>query len=448
MENNGKKTIVTAYADDVTIFITTQSDIPKIQEAIDNYTAASGAKINIAKSKAMPVGPWNTQINVMNIPYYSEVKILGTYFTNTIRQSTTSSWNTITQKLRARAKEAYSRELSLANRILYVQNILLAQTWYTSQIFPITSTCIRQINTAITWFIWKGNIFRIPLSTLQLQKHQGGWGLTNIAAKSRTLLYYRLQKQGQNTGSFTANWLKRWNLLKRSHNPPNINKIPEKLEYLQIHNYDSAYITEQQSTESNMKYKRRIYKTLTYILTPRTNNPVLRVTKIWPNIEWDTIWRNLHMTPISETSKTIWYGAIHDIIPTRARLHKIQLAHTNICENCKQTDTLQHRLTECGEGLRMWIWTQKRTAIMLRTEPKHISADWLLHPTIQLWPPQRQRATLWTLANYVVYRLQQQRSLTLQDYFDFLRRSKWKLYHTRNRENTVGNYVSVLTDDT
>jgi hypothetical protein len=86
--SNNNKTTVTAYADDVTIFVTTPLDIPKIQEAINNYTAASGAKINITKSKAMPVGPWDTNINIMNIPYHKEVKILGAHFTSTTQQST------------------------------------------------------------------------------------------------------------------------------------------------------------------------------------------------------------------------------------------------------------------------------------------------------------------------------------------------------------------------
>jgi hypothetical protein len=125
-----------------------------------------------------------------------------------------------------------------------VQNILLAQTWYTAQIFPITGDSIRQINIAIAWFLWQGSIFRVPLSTLQ-QKQQGGWGLTNIAAKSRTLFFYRLQVQVQEPGTLTAAWLRRWNLLTRSANPPNINTMPATLEYLRHYATDTAYITPQ-----------------------------------------------------------------------------------------------------------------------------------------------------------------------------------------------------------
>ena len=50
------KTTVIAYADDVTIFVTSQADITKIQEALLCYEAASGARVNIEKSRAIAIG--------------------------------------------------------------------------------------------------------------------------------------------------------------------------------------------------------------------------------------------------------------------------------------------------------------------------------------------------------------------------------------------------------
>ena len=42
-----------------------------------------------------------------------------------------------------------------------------------------------------------------------------------------------------------------------------------------------------------------------------------------------------------------------------------------------------------------------------------------------------------------VFRTQQQGELTLQDFIDFMKRSKWKLYQSHKREASVGNYPSV-----
>ena len=60
-------------------------------------------------------------------------------------------------------------------------------------------------------------------------------------------------------------------------------------------------------------------------------------------------------------------------------------------------------------------------------------------------PPQRRRrAVLWVLANLVILRTQQQRELTVQDFIDFKKRTKWKLYQSHKREASVGNYLSVV----
>lgn len=50
----------------------------------------------------------------------------------TINPSTINSWRTVTGKIRAQAREAYGRNLSLDQRILYMNNYLLAKAWYTA----------------------------------------------------------------------------------------------------------------------------------------------------------------------------------------------------------------------------------------------------------------------------------------------------------------------------
>jgi len=65
----GDKTAVVAYAGDVTIFLTSTADISIIQDAIRCYETASGARIDIRKSKAMAIGTWDTNTNIMNFPY-------------------------------------------------------------------------------------------------------------------------------------------------------------------------------------------------------------------------------------------------------------------------------------------------------------------------------------------------------------------------------------------
>jgi len=72
---------------------------------------------------------------------------------------------------------------------------------------------------------------------------------------------------------------------------------------------------------------------------------------------------------------------------------------------------------------------------MLRTTPNRTTDDWITHHQFHIWPLKRHRAILWTLANVIKFRLQQQTNLTLQDYMAFLQKSRWKLMSKKKGEN-------------
>jgi hypothetical protein len=46
------RTAVVAYADDITLFVTSPADIPGLREAMQTYERATGTSLNIRKSKA------------------------------------------------------------------------------------------------------------------------------------------------------------------------------------------------------------------------------------------------------------------------------------------------------------------------------------------------------------------------------------------------------------
>ena len=67
---NGPLAKVVAYADNVSIFVTTPADIQIIQQRLKSYEDASGARVNTRKSKALAIGPWDSSIQIMDIPHY------------------------------------------------------------------------------------------------------------------------------------------------------------------------------------------------------------------------------------------------------------------------------------------------------------------------------------------------------------------------------------------
>jgi hypothetical protein len=114
----------------------------------------------------------------------------------------------------------YGRDLLLHHQVQHANVYLLAKVWHLAQILPPTKDVILKINTTLSRYMWKGSIFKVPLSTLHLSKKHEGWGLTHLEAKCRMLLICRMAVTLQQHGTPTELLLTTLGLRDRSRNPP------------------------------------------------------------------------------------------------------------------------------------------------------------------------------------------------------------------------------------
>jgi hypothetical protein len=117
----------------------------------------------------------------------------------------------VTNAVRAQARTAYARNLCLAQGVQYVQTYLLAKIWYLTQVLPPPTPHIQQLTSICTWCIWKGATFRVPTTTLQRPKEQGGLALPEIALKCRAILFGRMWTFAAQKVSATSAFLRKWN---------------------------------------------------------------------------------------------------------------------------------------------------------------------------------------------------------------------------------------------
>jgi hypothetical protein len=66
---------VVTYTDDITVFLTSTADFSTVQEAIQQFQSASGARLNPRKSRALPIG-WSAP-DIFGIPSRHHARILG-----------------------------------------------------------------------------------------------------------------------------------------------------------------------------------------------------------------------------------------------------------------------------------------------------------------------------------------------------------------------------------
>jgi hypothetical protein len=437
-------TPIVAYADDITIMVTHPADFDIIHSALQVYGKASGATLSPLKSRALAIAKWTAPPTILGIPFYPEVKILGVTFGPTIQQSINTSWKNTIHAVKGIAIKSYHRTLCLTQRIQYVRAFLLAKIWYLTQSLPPTIKNIKQLNAIAAWYIWHGAIFRVPMTTLQRTEDQGGCGMDNIASKCKMLLYTRMIKAKERDGAFTPIIMKYWKIDGRIMNPPKATNIPHSQTHLYDYAIDMAYIPPIDTTETTQAFKTRISKALLTMENNSNNQPRVRIMEKNPETPWNKVWKNLQTPGIHETTKSIWYEAIHDILPTNKRLAEINIAPNANCASCGAVDTVPHRLNKCAEGPVIWNWMKERMAAILRAHPSCIQEEWLYRPTYTFWPAQKQNAITWMIAHFVHYRLQNQGRQSLKELVDFLHRARWKVYHHPKRKYQMGRYLEVL----
>lgn len=59
--SHGNRIVLSAYADDITVFLNGQEDVNNLSKSIEVYEKASTAKVNWSKSEGYAVGQWINQ---------------------------------------------------------------------------------------------------------------------------------------------------------------------------------------------------------------------------------------------------------------------------------------------------------------------------------------------------------------------------------------------------
>ena len=111
--NRTRPTAIVAYVDDVTIFITTAANLVIVEDAINIFEQAAGARLTPRKSKALAIGGWNTTDTIRGIEYYQSVTILGVTFWATTRQTMDDTWERLTGKSAWKRRKPMTRTLAL-----------------------------------------------------------------------------------------------------------------------------------------------------------------------------------------------------------------------------------------------------------------------------------------------------------------------------------------------
>jgi hypothetical protein len=123
----------------------------------------------------------------------------------------------------------------------YIQLRLFVKIWHVSQVFSLPQGQAEQLTTSLSWYLWQGETFRVPLVTLQKPRQDGEWGLPNIVVMCKTLLYHGITKPGAKGDNVTTDLLRYWQVQEALINTSHAPRIPAKFVLIRIFVTDMAY---------------------------------------------------------------------------------------------------------------------------------------------------------------------------------------------------------------
>ena len=440
---NGKLSTI-AYADDITLLLRDDDDIKKMWDILKKYNEACGTTLNITKSSILPIGTWTDMPILAPLKTVQENKILGIYFTNKWEQTVQANWSKLVNKIKLKSQNLYTVTNDLYSRVLIIHVYLLSQLWYVSQVIPISKEHARQIQCVINWFLWKGDIFRVPVSTAIRSKADGGLGLVHVYTKCTALFLSRTHKIAENLDSFTRHWLMECQQYADINNPPNTYNIPRNLQYIRLYIHEWSYIST--LLDINPKHlTRQVYETLleTLLISPEMNKNI-RMINYNPTRNWENIWKNITSIHLTANIQSAWYKTVHDIYPTNQRLMKIGRQNTEICSLCDKQDTLLHRITACKNTTHVWEWITKILALWCRTSTNNFETQMITLPDFKYYPPQKHNSIIWLFGNTLYLFQEISLQIEMDEYLEILKRTRWKVYNEHNGQKLYGNYLKTF----
>ncbi|KAJ4435278.1 hypothetical protein ANN_23856 [Periplaneta americana] len=277
--------------------------------------------------------------------------MLGMTVCNSFEEMVEINWTKTTALTRVTLFQQIHRNLNLFERVWHVNIFCLSKLWYLAQILPLPVKYATVLERAVSFYIWKGYLYKLKKAQLVLPKDKGGLQLIAVKEKCQALITRNIIRghRGESDPMDNEFWKRHIPLLCSRKSP-----LPQAIQSLWkiIESYPPDLITADTKQQTKLIYK--------YIMKDSIHSP--RIVEQFPNQRWHKIWHNIHRANIPTAWQTTVYCYINQITPMEERKHRHHLTDSPACKICGFIDTLKHRITNCGTAKTTWNGAKKPIA--------------------------------------------------------------------------------------
>ena len=192
LPDNGNYCSVTAYADDVSIFITSDAGFNIVKTTYNLFSDASAANLNTQKSQGLWVGSWTRRVDQpLDFQWNTEsLTFLGVRLGNT-HAPLTENWSKCKQKLNDTLSnwKRLSSTLSLKGKTLIANQLAASKLNHFLAVLSPPENVLSELQELLVDFVWSGKRHYLKKQILFQSPDKGGLGLVCLQAR---MLAYRM----------------------------------------------------------------------------------------------------------------------------------------------------------------------------------------------------------------------------------------------------------------
>ena len=179
----GVRLRIQQYADDTTLFVSSEASLRRVRQLVDLFAAGTGSKVNMGKSSVLLGGCWKEEVRDFARFNRCEggLKILGVKFFP--RDSARLNWEVRLTVVRACLGRWASRRMSLSGRVMAVRVVLLPLLLHLGYVFPAPAAVKLALTRAVFRFLWGGSYEYVSREQMYLPVAKGGRDVPRVPLK-------------------------------------------------------------------------------------------------------------------------------------------------------------------------------------------------------------------------------------------------------------------------
>ena len=356
---------VSAFADDITVFVSRRLDIKAVKKAVSEYERIAGAKVNFDKSEGLRLGAWRGSDTLPGPFRWSDgpVRILRVWFGPDLQLE--RNWSEVQAKVNAQVGIWLSRRLSLKGRAeacaVYVFPLIL----YRLAVLPLPKARRLALQQSLSRLLWGGARPMVRRQVCIQRTRNGGLGMPDLESH---WLAERLAYLGRVlTG--TAVWR-----LKASRTFPRLQSDP-KAEGRRKPVGETLFVRECRTALRNLlgssdlsRPRKELYREL---VVGSASDP-LSERRGWTTGEIRSHWNWAPGSSFLNNSEfSLTWRLVRNALPLAGLNYKAGLADMPDCARCGSglEETAEHAFYYCERVRPFWDHVGEWTA---RIEPKQL----------------------------------------------------------------------------